>query len=143
MKLLLILLTASASLAGSEACTSARSRIPTLSNDVDNFPAMFAFVADPTDPAAGLATANGGVKGRLASKYCPRKPHLACSVVRVNWKALKALKVKFPLKAADPSSYLVLKKVTQEGLDLVLAEMAGEKVKKARATADITYKVTA
>ena len=142
MKLVVILLVVVMGVC--EACTSARSRIPTLSNDVDNFPAMFAFVADPADPAAGTptaATANGGARGRLADKYCPRKPHLACSVVRVNWKALRSLKVKFPLRAADPTSYLVLKKVTEEGLDLVLAEMAGDKAKKARATANITYKV--
>lgn len=117
----------------SQACTSARSRIPTLSNVVDNFPAMFTFVADPA--GSGVAS-----NGRLAAKYCPKKPHLTCSIVRMEWKALKALKVKFPLKAGDPSSYLVLKKVTEEGLDLVLAEIAGNKTKKARATADITFK---
>ena len=92
-------------------------------------------------------------------RLCPKDTGLkSCRLVVVDLEALKAPKMKvssnyklpsglknyinnyrmysqMPLSYADPGANLVLKKVSEEGLDLVL------KSEKSRATATVVYKV--
>jgi hypothetical protein len=109
-----------------EACSSSRHHkaIPnSLNNVVDNFPNLFSF---DRSPLAQVKEAS----------LCPKKADLKwCRLVEVDLAALTAAKMKLPMKYSDPAANLILKKVSQEGLEMALES------EKSRATATIVYKV--
>ena len=100
-----------------------------VSNEIEAFPSLFATVDDVAAAAAG------------EKSFCPTSfDSTTCKVVAVNLAALAAPKMNFPIlfpgSSFAPDGQLVLKKTTEEGLKLVLADRTSP------ATATITYKVS-
>ena len=100
-----------------------------VSNEIEAFPSLFATVDDVAAAAAG------------EKSFCPTSfDATTCKVVAVNLAALAAPKLNFPIlfpgSSFAPDGQLVLKKTTEEGLKLVLADRTSP------ATATITYKVS-
>ncbi len=125
---LIILLSCMAMPSVIHACSSSRHHqhamaANAMNNVVDNFPYLFRFARGP------LAQ----VKAR---EHCPKSETTTCRLVDVDLSVLKSPKMRLPLDVANPSAGIVLKKVSQEGLELVLDN------EKSRATATVVYKVS-
>lgn len=109
----------------SELCTSARGKLPTNDNEVDEvFPSLYEF-----DTKSKLLNVT-------KEEMCPRSKKMkSCQLVNVNIQALKSMKLKVPLRGDDPSTFLVLKKMSEEGLNMVLVNP------NQPLTATVSYKV--
>ena len=117
-----------------KACTSSKQRLQEKSkqiqtNEVNSYPDLF---------TVDLASNSNH---RYLRSMCPKaRPSRTCQVVRVNLEALKAPKMRFLLStqwppSEDPNGFAMLKKTSEEGLDLVLERPTEG------ATATVTYKV--
>ena len=102
----------------------------TTTNEVETYPTLF---------TVDLANSSNH---RYLRAMCPKaRPSRTCQVVKVNISALKASKMRFLLLTQWPpieessSDTALLKKTSEEGLDLVLEHP------KEGATATITYEV--
>ncbi|TRY78717.1 hypothetical protein TCAL_06790, partial [Tigriopus californicus] len=109
----------------SELCTSARGKLPTNDNEVHEvFPTLYQF-----DMKSKLLNAS-------KDEMCPRSKKMkSCQLVNVQFQALKSMKLKVPLRRDDPNAFLVLKKVSEEGLNMALINP------NQPLTATISYKV--
>ena len=67
--------------------------------------------------------------------HCPRDESFEdCNLIHVDLSALKSAKIRVPLDQKDQDAYMVLKKVSQQGIEVLDQE-------KSRASATITFKV--
>merc|ERR1712110_204159 len=90
-----------------------------LTNEVESYPSLFTH---------DLTSSH-----RYKRSMCPKaRPSRTCQVVTIYWDALRAAKMRFLM--APPSDEAILKKTSQEGLEMVLDQhLKGT-------TATITYK---
>ena len=90
-----------------------------LTNEVESYPSLF--------------TVDLLASHRYKRSMCPKvRPSRTCQVVTIHWDALRAAKMRFLMVPTDEA---ILKKTSQEGLEMVLDQhLKGT-------TATITYKV--
>ena len=94
-------------------------KIKLLSNDVETYPDLFHFAEN--------------FDHKYVKSVCPKpRPSRTCQIIQINFEAFKNRKLKFGF---DQNNVEILKKTSEEGLDLVLEH----KIKGATAT--LIYKV--